>query len=173
LGGIIADTVELKFQYTKEEYVKAFRLYLLADRAAGKFARGFILLFSAFSIYYLLSSGFGALGILCCVLSAVAIAIELLLYFYIPHRNFINSPKLHEEYLLIFSPDEIIFRTSGIDSRLKWDIYSALWESGDFYFLVQASRNYTLVPKRVFKDSGEREIFKSLAAKAVKNFKRM
>jgi hypothetical protein len=174
IGGIIVDTVELKFQYTKEEYVKAYRLYLLVDHVtAGKFARGCVLLFSAFSIYYLFSSGFSTLGVLCCALSSVAIAIELMLYFYIPHRNFVNSPKLQEGYLLIFSPDEIIFKTQSIDSKLKWDIYSAIWESRDFYFLVQQSKNYTLVPKRVFKNSGEQEIFKSLATGAVKNFKRI
>jgi hypothetical protein len=173
IGGIIVYTVELKFQYTKEEYVKAYRLYLLADRVTGKFARGFVLLFSVFSIYYLFSSGFGTLGVLCCALSSVAIAIELMLYFYIPHRNFVNSPKLQEGYILIFSPDEIIFKTQSIDSKLKWDIYSAIWESRDFYFLVQPSKNYTLVPKRVFKNSDEQEIFKSLATGAVKNFNRI
>ncbi|MDR1020013.1 MAG: YcxB family protein, partial [Synergistaceae bacterium] len=163
-------TVSDSTQTTFETEELSYRLYLLADRViAGTFARGFILFFSAFSIYYLFSSGFGTLGVLCCALSSVAIAIELMLYFYIPHRNFVNSPKLQEGYLLIFSPDEIIFKTQSIDSKLKWDIYSAIWESRDFYFLVQPSKNYTLVPKRVFKNSGEQEIFKSLATGAVKN----
>ena len=54
---------------------------------------------------------------------------------------------------------------------MKWDIYSALWESHDFYYLIQAPRIYTLIPKRVFKDLNEKQLFEEITQSRVKTTK--
>ena len=44
----------------------------------------------------------------------------------------------------------------------------ALGESHDFYYLIQAPRIYTLIPKRVFKDLNEKQLFEEIAQSRVK-----
>jgi hypothetical protein len=166
--------VEIKFQYTEREYVKAGRERLFAGRVLSKFMIVFIPLFFAFSLYSFVASRMSPyVSIFCLAVSAVGILFELALYFYVPRRNFKMTSKLREEYFLKFSGDGIIFKTQTIDSLLKWEIYSALWESDDFYYLVQQTGNFTLIPKRAFDDSMSRETFKAIATEAVKNFKRV
>lgn len=56
-----------------------------------------------------------------------------------------------EEYILVFSYDIISWKTSKIESELKWDFYTELWKSKEFYYLIHAPHMYTIIPKRVFK----------------------
>ena len=88
-----------------------------------------------------------------------------------PILKFKQTTKYHEEYTLVFSKENIKFKTQSIDSEVKWDIYSALWESHDFYYLIQASRLYTLIPKRVFKDLNEKQLFEEITQSRVKTTK--
>jgi hypothetical protein len=167
------DSVEVRFQYTEREYVKAEREYLFAGRVLSKFIIVFIPLFFVFSLYSLVASRMSPyVGIFSLAVSVVGILFELALYFYVPRRNFKITSKLREKYFLKFSTDGIVFKTQTIDSSLKWDIYSALWESDDFYYLVQQSGNFTLIPKRAFEGSNV-DSFKKIALEAVKNFKRI
>ena len=83
----------------------------------------------------------------------------------------INGNIVDEEYTLVFSKENIKFKTQSIDSEVKWDIYSELWESHDFYYLIQAPRLYTLIPKRVFKDLNEKQLFEEIAQSRVKTTK--
>lgn len=76
-----------------------------------------------------------------------------------PILRFKQIVKYHEEYIMVFSKDIIKWKASNIESELKWDIYSELWESDDFYFLIQASRVYTLIHKRVFENQEEKQTF--------------
>ena len=65
----------------------------------------------------------------------------------------------------------LYLKTQSIESEMKWDIYFALWESHDFYYLIQAPRIYTLIPKRVFKDLNEKQLFEEIAQSRVKTTK--
>jgi len=86
-------------------------------------------------------------------------SVELTLYFYIPLYNFRITPKYTEEYNLTFSSSGITFKTPSIDSIIKWDVYSEIWESNDLYFLIQSPRMYTLIPERVFGSPVEMRVF--------------
>ena len=73
--------------------------------------------------------------------------------------------------MLVFSKETIKFKTQSIESEMKWDIYSALWENHDFYYLIQSPRIYTLIPKRVFKDLNEKQLFEEITQSRVKTTK--
>lgn len=59
-----------------------------------------------------------------------------------PILKFKQAEKYHEEYTLIFSKNIIRFKTPSIESELKWNIYSMLWENHDFYYLIQAFEEF-------------------------------
>jgi hypothetical protein len=90
----------------------------------------------------------------------------------LPTAQFRAMSKFQEEYFLSFSHDGIVFKTASINSVLKWDIYSELLESDDFFYIVQNSKLYTLIPKRVFTGS-EEDDFRQLAVGVLKKLSRI
>ena len=165
-------TVELKFQYTEDEYVKAARQYLFASRTITKTKIVTLILFLMFSVYYFFSS-FSVLGGIALGVTLFALILGCTLYFYIPIYRFKQTTKYHEEYQLIFSNDGIKFKTPTINSDLKWDIYSQIWENSIFYFLIQAPNVYTTIPKRAFANPSDKQAFEEMVLSNLKCTKRM
>lgn len=170
-GGIPLETVELRFQYTQSEYIKAERQYLISSKTIHKYDIALVAVFLLLSVVYMLFSSFSVFSILIFGLIIVVTALGSYLYILMPILKFKQTAKYHEEYTLVFSKENIKFKTQSIDSEVKWDIYSALWESHDFYYLIQAPRLYTLIPKRVFKDLNEKQLFEEIAQSRVKTTK--
>ena len=161
------ETVELRFQYTQSEYIRAERQYLIYSKTIHKYDIALVAIFLLLSVVYMLFSSFSIFSILTFGLVIVVIGLGSYLYILMPILKFKQTTKYHEEYTLIFSKDTIRFKTPSIESEMKWDIYSALWDSHDFYYLIQAPRIYTLIPKRVFKDQNEKQIFEEIAQSRV------
>ena len=157
------ETVKLRFQYTQSEYIKAERQYLISNKTIHKYDIALVvyMLFSSFSVFSILIFG----------LIIVVTALGSYLYILMPILKFKQTAKYHEEYTLVFSKETIKFKTQSMESEIKWNIYSALWENHDFYYLIQAPRIYTLIPKRVFKDLNEKQLFEEIAQSKVKTIK--
>ena len=170
-GGIPLETVKLRFQYTQSEYIKAERQYLFSSKTIHKYDIALVTLFLLLSVVYMLFSSFSIFSILIFGLIIVVTALGSYLYILMPILKFKQTAKYHEEYTLVFSKETIKFQTQSIESEMKWDIYSALWESHDFYYLIQAPRIYTLIPKRVFKDLNEKQLFEEITQSRVKTTK--
>jgi hypothetical protein len=164
-------TVDLEFQYTKGEYVKAARQIQWSSKTS-KLCCGITLLLTIYGIYMLLSYSLTKTVVACSVLFVIAILIEAIAFFYVPAMQYNRTLKLQEAYFLSFSPDGIVFKTPSIDSALKWEIYSELLENKDFFFIMQKTGMYTLIPKRVFSSSQEDE-FRLMATEAVKKLRRI
>lgn len=141
------ETIHLNFKYTQQEYVKAARQYLFLNKTMNKVVVVFMPVFFVFSIFYYLTYR-DLLGILSLVLVVFFTIMEGMLYFYFPVRRFQQTAKIHKQYHLEFTREAIVFKTLSIDSVLKWDAYKEYWESDEFFFLIQAPNNYTLIPKR-------------------------
>lgn len=157
------DTVALQFNYTQAEYVKADRQYLFASRTITKTSVVVLAIYLPFSVFYLFFSSFCICSILALMIGVLCLMLGCILYFFIPGYKFRQTAKYQEEYHLAFSNDAILFQTPTLHSELKWDIYSALWESDDFYFLIQAPRHYTLLPKRAFASLATQQSFEEIA----------
>lgn len=170
-GGNLLETIELKFQYTQSEFVRAERQYLISSKIIHKYDLALVAVFLLLSVFYMLFSSFSLFSILIFGLVIVVTTIGSYLYILMPILKFKQIAKYREEYTLVFSKEAIHFKTPSIESELKWNIYSALWDSRDFYFLIQAPRIYTIIPKRVFKDQNEKQIFEEIVQSRVKTTK--
>lgn len=166
------ETLTLSFKYTQNEYVKAERKYLLASNTVSKLSIAVLMVFLPFSVFYLFLSSFSFLSITAFAVALIYLIFGCLVYFYMPVYKFKQTSKYHEVYALTFSNNGIHFKTPSIDSELKWSVYSSLWESADFYYLIQTPRMYALVPKRAFKYPDDMEIFEKIAAAGLKCEKR-
>ena len=166
-------TVELVFEYTQSEYVKAEKQYLFARKIITKMSVVILAIFLLFSLGYLFLSSFSAISVIAFGVALITILAGCILYFYIPIYKFKQTSKYHEEYTLIFSKGGIHFKTPTIDSQLKWSVYSEMWESNDFYFLIQTPQLYTLIPKRVFANHGIEQSFENIALSNLKCAKRI
>jgi len=170
---IVLETIELKFKYTQAEYVKAERQYLIANKTMRRYDAVLVVVFFLFSVCYLFLSSFSTLSIVVLVIVLIVSALGICLYFFIPVLKFKQTAKYHEEYQMFFSKDMIKWKTSSIESELKWSIYSEIWESNDFYFLIQAPRMYTLIPQRAFVNQEEKQDFEEIILSNLKSIKRL
>ena len=80
---------------------------------------------------------------------------------------FKHNPKFRETYHLTLDRDGIHFRTSSIDSRLKWDHYTGVLKNRRLYLLVYGTRMYSVIPKRAFKSPAELGSFQSLVRESI------
>lgn len=165
------NSVELIFRYTKEEYVKAEREYLLAARVVHRYDIVLGVIFLLFSIAVLFISSFSALSIVFLGIILLVIVLGGYTYLCMPGVRFKQTAKYQEEYTMIFADEEIRWKTRSVDSNLKWELYSEIWESRDFYFLIQGPRMFALIPKRAFCNAGSRENFAGLVLKHFKEIK--
>jgi hypothetical protein len=62
--------------------------------------------------------------------------------------EFRTNPKCQEEYQLTLSSENLHFRTTTVDSTLKWTMYTGFLETSKAFILVYGKRMYTIIPKR-------------------------
>ena len=167
------EQVSLTFNYTKEEFIKAEKKYLLASKAISKIHMVFVAGYFIFSAAYLFASSASLTSIVCLTIASLALALGVFLYFASPSIRFKQTAKYYEQYTLTFSKDLIHFKTPSINSELSWSIYSELWETAQFYYMIQGKRMYTLLPKRVFKSDGEIKAFEALAEQHFKQIRQI
>ena len=166
------ETIILTFQYTLNDFVKAQRQYLIANKTIRKYDPALLAVFLLFSILFRFFADLHILGTILFTIALIVCALEAFLYFCYPILIFKNNLKYRDEYTLTFSNEDIKFKTQSIDSVLQWNIYSAFWESSDFYFLIQSPRVYTFVPKRVFNNPTDKRMFESMALFNIKTVNR-
>lgn len=152
---ILMEKIEIKFKYTKEEYVKAFREYLLLTKTIKKRDMIVAILVIIFSTIWLILSK-EILSAVCLLCGVLFLLLLCNLYYWMPGRNFSQNNKFKEEYNLTFSDEGILFKTDSINSNLKWNTYVDFMENEEFFYLIQAKQVFSLIPKRAF-DSVEVE----------------
>ncbi len=154
-------TINLSFRYAERDYVRALRahyashLRLRLDIAVTVFLAG--------SGVYLWRSPSGHWLGLACVVIAIAFGLMLVAAFtIIPSLTFRREPKFRDDYSLTFSPEGIHFCTAHIDSQLQWSIYSRVLIDAHSYILYYGSRQFTVLPKRVFQSVEQQQAFEQL-----------
>ncbi len=162
------NAVELTFKYTQKEFVKAERKYMFGSKIITKTSVVIEALYFPFSIWYLYYTSANALSIVAVVIATLALIMGCIRYIYEPMYRFKRTAKYQEEYNLILGMDGIKFKTPTIHSELNWEVYVGLWESDECYYLVQASRMYTLIPKRAFADMTSQQAFEEIALSQLK-----
>jgi hypothetical protein len=106
-------------------------------------------------------------GVASVVVSVLFLLMLVAAFAVIPPFVFRREPKFRDDYSLTFSPEGIHFRTAHIDSHLQWSMYSRVLIDGHSYVLYYGSNQFTVVPKRVFRNVAEQQVFEELLTEHV------
>ncbi len=166
------EQVEIRFQYTEQEFVKAVQKYLLASGTVRKADLVLAILGVPCALLVLFFLSLKWLGILLLVGTVWFSCVIGYLYWYGQIMKFRKTPKYAEEYHMVFSAEGIMFETASLHSELTWKTYSALWESEECYYLVQTKQIYSILPKRAFAGDAEKSAFERMAQQGTRSTKR-
>lgn len=158
--------IELSFRYKQRDYVLALRSHY-ASHLRLRLDSTVIVVLAALGAYlwrFTDSHWFG----LAYIVIALGFALMLIAAFTIvPPLVFRSQPKFRDDYSLTFSAEGIHFRTQHIDSRLQWNIYSHASIDPHSYLLYYGSRQFTVIPKRVFHSIEFQQAFEQLLIERV------
>jgi hypothetical protein len=159
-------TISVSFRLSQTDYVRAMRAHY-ATRLRLRLDVAVALLV-AIGGAYLWQSGNSRLMGMALFSVAVLFALVLLSAFtVIPVLAFRREPKFRDEYSLTFSPGGIQFRTSKINSDIQWALYSWALIDAQSFVLYYGKESFTIVPKRVFDSSSQRDAFEKLLAENI------
>jgi hypothetical protein len=162
----MATTVDLSFQYTEDEFVSAVRAYMM--RSPGliiPFVCGLLLLFLA---ALLLAFEIDSFFLYICTFGGVLLlSVEGFLFFSGPRWRFRSEPKIRNQFFLQFSEDGLLFKSSQIESKVQWQLYTRFIESRQSYLLIYGENMYSIIPKRAFSDAGQEAAFRSLLSRKI------
>jgi YcxB-like protein len=162
----VNSTINLSFRYAEIDYVRALRAHY-ASRLRLRLDIVVTFVLAGIGAYLWHSPSAHWLGIACIVV-AVAFGLMLVAAFtIIPPLAFRREPKFRDDYSLTFSPEGIHFRTAHIDSQLQWSMYSRALIDAHSYVLYYSSRQFTVIPKRVFQSLEQQQAFEQLLTQHV------
>jgi YcxB-like protein len=162
----VNETVNLSFRYSESDYARALRahytsrLQLRLDIVAA-------IVLLVLGVYLWHSPDLDWLGKACVAVSAVFVLILIAAFIVIPPLAFRREPKFRDDYSLTFSQDGIHFATAHVDSHLQWSLYSRALVDAHSYVLYYGSRQFTVIPKRVFQSAEQQQTFEQLLAQHV------
>jgi len=159
-------TVNLSFRYSESDWVRALRAHY-ASRLRIRLDIAAAILLLLVGAYLWRSPGQRWLGVACVIVSMVFVLSLIAAFTVIPRFMFRREAKLHDDYSLVFSPEGIHFRTTHIDSRLQWSLYSRALIDAHSYLLYSGSRQFTVIPKRVFQNPEQKQAFEQLLTQHV------
>lgn len=159
-------TVNLSFRYLESDYVRALRAHY-ASRLRLRLDLVVAIVLAGTGFYLWQSPGAHWLGVACVFVAALFALVLLAAFTVIPPLLFRREPKFRDEYSLTFSPDGIHFHTAHIDSQLQWAMYSRALVDAYSYVLYYGSRQFTVVPKRVFRSAEQQQSFEQLLTQHV------
>jgi YcxB-like protein len=162
----VNSTINLSFRYAESDYVRALRAHY-ASHLRLRLDIVVTVVLVGIGVYLWQSASLHWLG-LTCIIIAVAFALMLIAAFtVIPPLAFRREPKFRDDYSLTFSSEGIHFRTTHIDSQLQWSMYSRALIDAHSYVLYYGTRQFTVIPKRVFQSAEQQQAFEQLLAQRI------
>jgi len=157
----MTETVSLLFRYAERDYVRALRAHY-SSRLRVRLDIVAAIVCALLGAYSWRSPDYYWLSVVCLMASFVLIVMLFAAFVVIPPLAFRSEAKFRDDYSLTFSQDGIHFRTAHIDSQLQWSMYSRAFIDEHSYILYYGSRQFTVIPKRVFQDAEQQQIFEQL-----------
>jgi hypothetical protein len=158
--------IKLTIRYAERDFVRALRAHF-ASRVRLRFDIFLSVILAAAGAYLWALKSMHWLGVVCVVASVAMILLLFVAFVVIPPLAFRREPKFRDEYSLTFSSEGIHFRTTHIDSTLQWDLYTSALVDNHSYVLYYGWRHFTLIPKRVFQNPEQRQLFERLLAENI------
>jgi YcxB-like protein len=162
----MSETVSLLFRYTESDYVRALRAHY-SSRLRLRIDIVAAIVVALLGVHFWRSPDYHWLSVICLVVSFVLIFMLFAAFVVVPPFAFRSEPKFRDEYSLTFSQDGIHFRTANIDSQLQWSLYSRALIDEHSYVLYYGSRQFTVIPKRVFQNAEQQQLFEQLLTQHV------
>jgi YcxB-like protein len=162
----VNSTINLSFRYLESDYVRALRAHY-ASRLRLPLDIVVTVVLAGIGTYLWRSSNLHWLGLACVVISVGFTLMLVAAFTVIPPLVFRREPKFRDDYSLTFSPEGIHFRTAHIDSELQWSIYSRALIDAHSYVLYYGSRQFSVIPKRVFQSVEQQQAFEQLLTQHV------
>ena len=160
------ETINLSFRYLESDYVRALRAHYVSKLRLPLDIAAVIVL-PLVGVYLWRSPDLRWLGVTCLATSAIFVLILIASFTVIPSLIFRSQPKFQDDYSLTFSPEGIHFRTAHIDSQLQWSMYSRALVNAHSFLLYYGSRQFTVIPKRVFQSAEQQQIFEQLLTRHI------
>jgi YcxB-like protein len=154
-------TINLSFRYSERDYIRAMRAHY-ASRLNVPVDVGFAVVLAAFGLTFWRSESLHWLGVASLIVAAAFALMLFAAFVVIPPVLFRSEPKFRDEYSLAFSPEGIHFHTAHIDSHLQWSLYTRALIAHHSCVLYAGSRQFTVIPKRVFRTAEEQQAFEQL-----------
>jgi len=162
----MSSAVNISFRYSERDFVRAMRSHY-ASRLRLWLDIPVIAVTAVGGVYLWQAPDSRWYGIALVGLSAILTVILVAAFGVIPRVVFRREPKFRDEYSLTFSPEGIHFRTTHIDSRLQWSLYSKALVDAHSFILYHGSRDVSVVPRRVFQTAEQQKIFEQLLTQNV------
>lgn len=155
------ETVNLSFRYTEQDYLRAARAHL---RMRVRLPLDIFVVFglAGFGAYQWRSPETHWYGVAAVMVSALLGLLLFAGFMIIPTWTFRREPKFGDDYSLAFSRDGIHFKTAHIDSHLQWAMYASALVDAHSYVLYYGTRQFTVIPMRVFQSVEQRGSFEKL-----------
>ena len=163
--------VKLEYQYSEPEYLAASRL--LYSNSPNIIARltvfGLLLGAAVILLSFLTDPWIIIPGLVFVVLLEIALFYNV--FVNTPRKYFRGDGKFRDRYELTFSDEGVQVKTSQIDSKMAWSLYTRVVEGRDMYLLFYGrdTRMMTAVPKRVFSSSEQEQLFRELITRHITN----
>lgn len=164
---------QIKFQYTREEYVEARRLFLRMSRLVTPLSLALWGLAVAAELWSVLSSGATPTTLLLGLLLLFAGVMLGQLYLIRPGRLFDRTPWMQQPCLLEYSREGVTLEGEGMRVSVPWKDCASLWETPQWFFLLPLHRQplhrqggpgrCILIPKEGFAAPGGCTAFRELA----------
>lgn len=146
--------IKIKFKYTRDEYIKSRRKFILESKTISKGNIAFLIFMTILEIFFLMTKEL-FFGIIVGVLLILSYIMITVLYFIQPKKVYDISKLLKEEMELEFDDRGIKFKIKDNNSIIPWDNVYEVWESKEYIFLMQSKISYILIPKRAFKNEAD------------------
>jgi hypothetical protein len=167
----MSETVNLSFRYAESDYVRALRAHY-SSRLRFRLDIVAAIVVALLGVYSWRSPDYHWLGVICVVASVVLVLIHVAAFVVIPPLAFRSEAKFRDDYSLSFSQGGIHFRTAHIESQLQWNMYSRALIDEHSYMLYYGSRQFTVIPKRVFQNAEQQQMFEQLLTQHVSKIAR-
>src|SRR5262245_42737091 len=150
--------VQVEYQYSEAEYLAANRL--LFFKSTNALLRVAVFSVLALFVAVVLSLIIEELFPLWASASIVFLFLGVMFYnvlWGLPRKYFRKNASFRDKYQITFSDEGVHVKTSQIDSKLGWGLYTNVLESPEMYLLIYGTdiRMMTAVPKRSFKSSDQ------------------
>jgi len=162
--------VKLEYEYTEAEYLAASRLFFSnSPNIIARLVVFGLLLGAGVMLLSLIMDSMMILfpGLLFVVLLEGALFYNVLIN--TPRKYFRGDGKFRDRYQITFSDEGVQLKTSQVDSKMAWSLYSKVVEGRDMYLLFYGkdTRMMTAVPKRVFSSNDQEQLFRELVTRHI------